>query len=143
MHSELFKTAQRTALIPALPKDVVRTTNRPKVSIKPPRIEMSELLLNFPTYTRGDPSKKLYIKNLAKTVTESDLQSIFPDCADIKLMNPNSRLRGQAFLTFPTEQLATTALDTTIGSILKNKPIVISFGRTTTKKPTATENRNG
>lgn len=133
---------------------------------KPSTITEQELLENripqgqladlpvFKNYTPGLPSNKLYVKNLAKTVTEADLKWIFhlfaitaePDSEiNIKLMQ-SGRMKGQAFITFSyvyeedldrlAEKPAERALRLTNGFILKDKPMVVSFGRAVGERET-------
>lgn len=95
-------------------------------------------LPRFKNYTAGDPSHVLYVKNLAKDVVVDDFYFIFGsffgniDAAKsnlgVKLMQ-EGRMRGQAFLTFPTVELAHNALNVVNGYVFKGKPIVIQFGR--------------
>ncbi|KAL0292932.1 UNVERIFIED_CONTAM: U11/U12 small nuclear ribonucleoprotein [Sesamum radiatum] len=95
-------------------------------------------LSNKQNYTAGDPSPVLYIKNLAKDVVVDDFYFIFGsffgsiDAAksnlSVKLMQ-EGRMRGQAFITFPTVELARNALNMANGYVFKGKPIVIQFGR--------------
>ncbi|XP_042000282.1 U11/U12 small nuclear ribonucleoprotein 65 kDa protein-like isoform X2 [Salvia splendens] len=76
-------------------------------------------LPKFKNYTAGDPTPVLYIKNLAKDVVVDDFYFIFGsffgsiDAAKfnlaVKLMQ-EGRMRGQAFVTFPTVELARNAL---------------------------------
>ncbi|XP_049931685.1 U11/U12 small nuclear ribonucleoprotein 65 kDa protein isoform X2 [Nymphaea colorata] len=73
----------------------------------------------FKNYTPGDPSPVLYIKNLAKDVVADDFYYIFGSFfgsveavksgISIKLMQ-EGRMRGQAFVTFPSIDLAQQAL---------------------------------
>lgn len=104
----------------------------------------------FQNYAAGDPSGKLYIKNLAKQVTEQDLMEIYQlfhdkaaiQAIDVKLMK-TGRMKGQAFVSFlpvdedsPSEakqfaKCIATALSTTNGYILKNKPMVVSYAKNT------------
>ncbi|KAL3622639.1 hypothetical protein CASFOL_034050 [Castilleja foliolosa] len=49
-----------------------------------------------------------------------------------KLHNLEGRMRGQAFLTFPTLELARNALNVVNGYVFKGKPMVIQFGRSPT-----------
>ncbi|XP_055534063.1 uncharacterized protein LOC129723709 [Wyeomyia smithii] len=111
-----------------------------------PADQLNELHV-FKNYTPGVPSNKLYIKNLAKTVTEQDLQRIFyrfqlKDAAreiDIKLMQ-SGRMKGQAFVTFQyayeedldrlKEKPIERAIRLTNGFILKDKPMVVMYGKT-------------
>ncbi|PIN14775.1 Spliceosomal protein snRNP-U1A/U2B [Handroanthus impetiginosus] len=95
-------------------------------------------LPRFKNYTPGDPTPVLYIKNLAKDVVVDDFYFIFgsffgsTDAAksnlSVKLMQ-EGRMRGQAFVTFPTVELARNALNAVNGYVFKGKPIVIQFGR--------------
>ena len=108
------------------------------------RISSQEILQmnQFKKYTRGERTNRLYIKNLAKQVVESDLRFIFNrfapkkglkgegegDELDIRLMQ-EGRMKGQAFVTFPDEMVAEKALDAVHGFVLHEKPMVIQFGR--------------
>ncbi|KAI3446348.1 hypothetical protein Pfo_003013 [Paulownia fortunei] len=95
-------------------------------------------LPRFKNYTAGDPTPVLYVKNLAKDVVVDDFYFIFGsffgsiDAAksslSVKLMQ-EGRMRGQAFVTFPTVELAHNALNVVNGYVFKGKPIVIQFGR--------------
>ncbi|XP_059165684.1 RNA-binding region-containing protein 3-like [Physella acuta] len=100
--------------------------------------EMKELSV-FKRYNEGEPSCRLYIKNLAKTVDEEDLHWVYgryvdwdndieKNIFDIRLMK-EGRMKGQAFVTLPSEKVSVTALKDTNGFILKDKPIVVQFAR--------------
>lgn len=92
----------------------------------------------FKSYKKGIPSPVLYIKNLAKDITQEDLLyvfgAMFPRSENaksrlgIKLMR-EGRMRGQAFVTFPSIDLAQDALNAVHGFLLKGKPMIIQFGR--------------
>ncbi|TVU47216.1 hypothetical protein EJB05_06808 [Eragrostis curvula] len=92
----------------------------------------------FKNYTPGNPASVLYIKNLAKDVSQDDFYYVFGslfksmDAArsglSIKLMQ-EGRMRGQAFVTFPTVELAQRALNLVHGYVFKGKPMIIQFGR--------------
>ncbi|XWS58474.1 hypothetical protein CRYUN_Cryun08bG0037000 [Craigia yunnanensis] len=92
----------------------------------------------FKNYTAGNPSSVLYIKNLAKDVVPEDFYFIFGslfgsiDAAksslSVKLMQ-EGRMRGQAFVTFLSVELAHRALNLVNGYVFKGKPIIIQFGR--------------
>ncbi|XP_064108994.1 RNA-binding region-containing protein 3-like [Macrobrachium nipponense] len=97
----------------------------------------------FKNYHIGEPSPKLYIKNLAKTTSEGDLKFIYGNYVfwhneeeaskfSIRLMK-EGRMKGQAFVTFPSVEAATEALNDTNGYILNDKPMVVAFGKV---KPT-------
>ncbi|XP_059472213.1 RNA-binding region-containing protein 3-like isoform X2 [Neocloeon triangulifer] len=109
---------------------------------------------NLPVYRNyqpGAPSCRLYIKNLAKTTTARELHFIFrafighkpTDEEDNKMFDilhmTEGRMKGQAFVTFPSVSQAQTALQEVNGYILNDKPMVIQFGRskvqTVSEKP--------
>lgn len=85
-------------------------------------------------YSPGTPTSELYVKNIAKTVDESDLMFVFGAVFDSdKKMNESleiqlftsGRMRGQAFLKFPTVELAKKALEKTNAVLMDEKPIVV------------------
>lgn len=113
----------------------------------------------FQNYSPGDISNRLYVKNIAKDVTESDLHAIYDRyldvncegagdvrCIDIRLMT-SGRMKGQAFINFTGPYLncdvdnqvktnlehkyriITKALRETNGLIVKGKPIVVVYGK--------------
>lgn len=113
----------------------------------------------YVNYNAGEISDRLYVKNIAKEVTESDLRAIYNRyleenrggngnvrSIDIRLMT-SGRMKGQAFITFngpylncdvddeSANNLATKyrmiqmALDETNGLILKGKPLVVAYGK--------------
>ncbi|KAK7856748.1 u11/u12 small nuclear ribonucleoprotein 65 kda protein [Quercus suber] len=92
----------------------------------------------FKNYAAGNPASVLYIKNLAKDVIADDFYFIFGslfgsiDAAksglSIKLMQ-EGRMRGQAFVTFPSAEVAHRALNLVNGYVFKGKPMIIQFGR--------------
>lgn len=92
----------------------------------------------FKNYSAGNPALVLYIKNLAKDVAPDDFYYIFGslfgsiDAAKsslgVRLMQ-EGRMRGQAFLTFPSVELAHRALNLVNGFVFKSKPMIIQFGR--------------
>ncbi|KAL1373240.1 hypothetical protein HN51_003229 [Arachis hypogaea] len=92
----------------------------------------------FKNYTTGNPAPVLYIKNLAKDVVGEDFFLIFgclfgsietaKSCLHVKLMQ-EGRMRGQAFLTFPSIELAHQGLNLVNGYVFKGKPMIIQFGR--------------
>lgn len=107
------------------------------------RIPLKDLgvLPVFKDYHPGIPSSRLYIKNIAKTVEKSDLEYIFKryiedaekSLFDIKLMT-EGRMKGQAFITLDSVELAQKAVTETTGFILKDKPLVVVFAKSTQKK---------
>ncbi|WCJ43672.1 RNA-binding region-containing protein 3 [Euphorbia peplus] len=95
-------------------------------------------LPKFKNYTVGNPSSVLYIKNLSKDIVADDFFYIFgslfgsTDAAkvalEVKLMK-EGRMRDQAFVTFPSAELAHQALSLVNGYVFKGKPMIIQFGR--------------
>jgi U11/U12 small nuclear ribonucleoprotein SNRNP65 len=91
-------------------------------------------------YERGQSSQRLYIKNIeTKHVDERVLHSIYDRYQsnsfpiDIRLMR-EGKMKGQAFVTFPNEELALQALNDTNGFILYEKPLIVQFARTAKPK---------
>lgn len=113
----------------------------------------------FQNYLPGEISNRLYIKNIAKDVTEADLRAIYDRYLEmncngqgnirsihIRLMT-SGRMKGQAFITFdgpylncdvdnessnqPSHkyQIIEKALRETNGLILKGKPLVVVYGK--------------
>ncbi|CAI9726866.1 RNA-binding region-containing protein 3 [Octopus vulgaris] len=105
--------------------------------------DMKELSV-FKNYQPGEPSSRLYIKNLSRHVTEDDLWKIFGFYINsknedernmfyIRLMQ-EGRIRGQAFITLPNEKVAKVALEDTNGFVLYNRPMVVQFARSAKQK---------
>ncbi|GAV86168.1 RRM_1 domain-containing protein [Cephalotus follicularis] len=107
------------------------------VSGKLPPEEILSLPM-FKNYAAGNPAPVLYLKNLAKDVVPDDFYFIFGSLFEnidaaksgltVKLMQ-EGRMRGQAFVTFPSVELAQHALNLANGYVFKSKPIIIQFGR--------------
>lgn len=100
--------------------------------------EMCELA-PFKNYTLGVPSCRLYVKNIAKKVTESQLRRLFArftfdsnrqlvDGFHVQLLT-SGRMRGQAFVTYSSVEIAQQALNATNGLWIENKPIVVNYAR--------------
>lgn len=88
----------------------------------------------FKDYETGEPSQILYIKNLSNSVKEEDLVLVFAKYEDpmkqkliYRIMA--GRMRGQAFVTFPSVEMATVALHGTNGIVVKGKPMIVQFGK--------------
>lgn len=103
-----------------------------------------KLLPVFKNYHPGEPSMRLYIKNLAKSVTEQDVKRIYKHYVerlseeelvgfDVRVMQ-EGKMKGQAFVTFPSARIAEKALHETNGFLLKEKPMVVQFARAANKK---------
>lgn len=102
----------------------------------------------FKNYEPGDVASRLYIKNVAKSVTVEDLFRIYGgyidaeseeqrNAFDIRLMK-EGRMKGQAFLTLASESQADRARRDTNGYLLKGKPLVVQFARSAKAKKLAT-----
>ncbi|XP_064597873.1 RNA-binding region-containing protein 3-like [Liolophura sinensis] len=98
----------------------------------------------FRNYQAGEPTTRLYIKNLSKQTTEEDLLYIFgryvdleseevKDMWDIRLMK-EGRMKGQAFITYPSEKPAKRAVRDVNGYILHGRPMVVQFARSAKPK---------
>lgn len=121
-----------------------------------PTITKKELLQNrisyrdmkilpvFKNYHPGQPSMRLYIKNLAKSVSEQDVKRIYRRYTegmtdeevigfDVRVMQ-EGRMKGQGFVTFPSVSIAEMALHETNGYMLKERPMVVQFARVANKK---------
>ena len=90
-------------------------------------------------YEQGEPTPRLYIKNLQKQTSEKDLHYIYgryvnwedeleKNMFDIRLLK-EGRMKGQAFVTLPNDQLAKEALKDTHLFVLHDKPMVVQFAR--------------
>lgn len=94
----------------------------------------------FKNYNAGNPAPVLYIKNLAKDVVTDDFYFVFgtffgdietaKSNLSVKLMQ-EGRMRGQAFVTFPSIDIAHRAMNLVNGFVFKGKPMIIQFGRNT------------
>ncbi|KAM8713080.1 hypothetical protein ACLKA7_013404 [Drosophila subpalustris] len=100
-------------------------------------VEELELLAVYNNYKQGEPSNKLYIKNLDKSVTESQLRAVYAryapaDSLDIKVMQ-QGRMKGQAFVTFQqledTAVVVAKALTETNGLLWQQKPMIVCYGK--------------
>lgn len=105
--------------------------------------EMKDLSV-FKKYETGAQSSRLYIKNLEKHVTEKDLHFVYGRYVDwdseseklaydIRLMQVG-RLKGQAFITLPSEEKAKAALTDSNGFMFNGKPMVVQFSRSAVPK---------
>lgn len=125
------------------------------------RIPFDQLKVHpmYINYKMGEISNRLYVKNIAKEVTETDLRAIYNRyleenyggngnvrSIDVRLMT-SGRMKGQAFITFngpylnfdvddestnnlPNKyRMIETALNETNGLILKGKPLVVAYGK--------------
>lgn len=93
----------------------------------------------FKKYSAGEPTCRLYIKNLTKHTTEQDivnlfgsyidwLQEISYNSFDVRVMK-EGRMKGQAFVSLPNEDCAKKILSDCNGYVINGKPMVIQFAR--------------
>ncbi|XP_053961912.1 uncharacterized protein LOC128865679 isoform X2 [Anastrepha ludens] len=93
----------------------------------------------YKNYQVGAPSNKLYIKNLAKDVSEEDLKQLYAryvaaEHLEVKVMQ-QGRMKGQAFVTFNSlsevdaAAVVSKALAETNGFVLRQKPMVVCYGK--------------
>lgn len=113
------------------------------------RLSLEDVLRlpKFSNYSRGEPTNRLYVKNLHRKVSEGVLRGVFARyllsaeqdrlaeevpsetarmlTVDLKT---KGRLKGQAFVEFPQEDQAERALQGAFGLVLEGKPMVIVRG---------------
>ncbi|ESO94007.1 hypothetical protein LOTGIDRAFT_104984 [Lottia gigantea] len=92
----------------------------------------------FENYHKGVANNVLYIKNIDNKVTEEDLISVFgrfrqDDQPSIQYKLMTGRMRGQAFITFHDTPTAATALEMINGYKLKDKHLIIQYGKPSNK----------
>ena len=104
----------------------------------------------FKRYETGERASRLYLKNLvAKVTSEQDLVNIYgnyidwdseteKNIFDIRLMK-EGRMKGQGFITFPTEEAAEKALNDTNGYVLNGKPMAVQYARSAKAKESTEE----
>ena len=79
-------------------------------------------------------AKRLYVGNLAYSVTEADLREVFTETgtvADVKVVldRESGRPRGFAFVEMSTDEEATKAMGTLNGREIQGRPINVSEAR--------------
>ncbi|KAG7242256.1 hypothetical protein INR49_024036, partial [Caranx melampygus] len=115
-----------------LPSDVVSRKELEKGRLS--KDEMKRMSV-FKNYEPGEPTCRLYVKNIAKQVEEKELKYIYGryinplsederNMFDIVLMK-EGRMKGQAFVGLPSERSAEKALRETNGYVLYDKPLVV------------------
>ncbi|XP_067845876.1 RNA-binding region-containing protein 3 [Heptranchias perlo] len=115
--------------------------------------EEMESMSMFKNYNPGEPTCRLYVKNLSKQAEEKDLKFIFGryvdfssqterNMFDIRLMK-EGRMKGQAFVGLPNEKAAAKALKEVNGFVLNEKPMVVQFARSARPKQDSAESKRG
>ncbi|XP_059149602.1 RNA-binding protein 41-like [Physella acuta] len=107
-----------------------------QVEIENNRLSLDEIkaLDKFQNYSRGEPNRVVYVKNLPNKVKEEDLIALFGRFQSenkpriiFKLLA--GKMKGQAFITFPDEETAEKAIELVNGYKLHEKPVILTFGR--------------
>ncbi|KAM8731481.1 RNA-binding region-containing protein 3 isoform 2-T6 [Acanthopagrus schlegelii] len=133
-----------------LPSDVISRKELEKGRLSRDEIKRMSV---FKNYEPGEPTCRLYVKNIAKQVEEKDLKYIYGryinpsseaerNMFDIVLMK-EGRMKGQAFVGLPSEQSAEKALRETNGYVLYDKPLVVQFARSARPKQDAADTKRG
>ncbi|XP_059183467.1 RNA-binding region-containing protein 3 [Centropristis striata] len=133
-----------------LPSDVISRKELEKGRLSRDEIKRMSV---FKNYEPGEPTCRLYVKNIAKQVEEKDLKYIYGryvdpsseaerNMFDIVLMK-EGRMKGQAFVGLPSEQSAERALRDTNGYVLYDKPLVVQFARSARPKEDNTATKRG
>ncbi|XP_051543231.1 RNA-binding region-containing protein 3 [Myxocyprinus asiaticus] len=107
----------------------------------------------FKNYEPGEPTCRLYVKNIPKQVEEKDLKFIYGRYVDISseeernmfdiVLMKEGRMKGQAFIGLPSERSAEKALKETNGFILHDKPLVVQFARSAKPKQDSADPKKG
>ncbi|KAH8401015.1 hypothetical protein KR009_002437 [Drosophila setifemur] len=117
-----------------LPQNLIPASLKPEKRLS--TAELQDLPV-YKNYRMGEPSNKLYIKNLDKSVDEQQLRDLYSQFTaassplDIKVMQ-QGRMKGQAFVTFlqPIEpDVVAKALSETNGLIWNQKPMIVCYGK--------------
>ncbi|TRY89182.1 hypothetical protein DNTS_015763 [Danionella cerebrum] len=120
-----------------IPSEVIsrRELERGRLS----RDEIKKLSV-FKKYDPGEPTCRLYVKNIARHVEEKDLKFIYGRYIDVSseeernmfdiVLMKEGRMKGQAFIGLPSERSAEKALNETNGFVLKDKPLVVNHALT-------------
>ncbi|CAJ1081875.1 RNA-binding region-containing protein 3 [Xyrichtys novacula] len=133
-----------------LPSDIISRKELEKGRLSKDEIKRMSV---FKNYEPGEPTCRLYVKNIAKQVEEKELKYIYGryidpsseaerNMFDIVLMK-EGRMKGQAFVGLPSEQSAEKALRETNGYVLFDKPLVVQFARSARPKQQTTDSKRG
>ncbi|KAJ0059887.1 hypothetical protein NL108_014578 [Boleophthalmus pectinirostris] len=124
-----------------IPKDVISRRELEKGRLSRDEIKRMSV---FKNYEPGEPTCRLYVKNIAKQVEEKDLKYIYGRYIDLSseaernmfdiVLMKEGRMKGQAFVGLPSEASAQRALRDTNGYVLYDKPLVVQFARSAKPK---------
>ncbi|GFN76651.1 RNA-binding protein 41-like [Plakobranchus ocellatus] len=107
-------------------------------SIEANKLSITEIkqLPKFESYSPGIPNKVLYLKNLSSKTKVMDLMELFGSLQQekqpkilFKLLT--GKMRGQAFITMPDEEVAREAVQLINGYLLHGAPLIVSYGKKT------------
>ncbi|XP_037569229.1 RNA-binding protein 41-like [Dermacentor silvarum] len=107
----------------------------PEHEIAAERLGLEEIrkLPRFQNYSPGSENQVLYLKNLHYKVDIRELMALFcrfdEETCLVKYRLLSGKLRGQAFVTLPSVQAATKALELCNGYVLRGKPVIIEYGK--------------
>ena len=131
-------SAQERKTLPPLP--LVPLADIAKHRLSEEQLRLFDNGRLYRNYERGSPSQRLYIKNVnSKQVDERILHSIYDRYSgqsspvDIRLLR-DGKMKGQAFVSFASIELASRALEETNGFVLYEKPIIVQFARSAQAK---------
>uniref|UniRef100_V9L048 RNA-binding protein 41-like protein n=1 Tax=Callorhinchus milii TaxID=7868 RepID=V9L048_CALMI len=115
-----------TQQVESVPEEEIRRNKLSEEEIR--------MIPRFSSYNPGQPSRVLYLKNLNPKATLEDLFSLFVsfqerDGPQLHFRLLTGRMKGQAFITFPSVEMATEALTLVNGYNLMGKPIIIEYGQ--------------
>eukprot|EP01114_Cavostelium_apophysatum_P022750 TRINITY_DN8337_c0_g1_i1.p1 TRINITY_DN8337_c0_g1~~TRINITY_DN8337_c0_g1_i1.p1 ORF type:complete len:404 (-),score=104.73 TRINITY_DN8337_c0_g1_i1:699-1910(-) len=131
-----LKEQQAPEALPAPTRNIIQLDQI--LANRMPMAELMELpLFKDNSFDAGTPSNKLFIKNLGKNVLKSDLEFIFGRYFEtdedmrkgLEVDIKGGRMKGVAFVTFPTVEQAKRAQSEVSGYVLHEKPLIILFGK--------------
>uniref|UniRef100_A0A8C7Q4D7 RNA-binding region-containing protein 3 n=1 Tax=Oncorhynchus mykiss TaxID=8022 RepID=A0A8C7Q4D7_ONCMY len=133
-----------------VPSDVISRKELDKGRLSRDEIKRMSVYKN---YEPGEPTSRLYVKNIAKSVEEKDLKYIYGRYIDVSseaernmfdiVLMREGRMKGQAFVGLPSERSAEKALRDTNGYVLYDKPLVVSFARSARPKADTPDPKKG
>lgn len=133
-----------------VPSDVISRKELDKGRLSRDEIKRMSVYKN---YEPGEPTSRLYVKNIAKSVEEKDLKYIYGRYIDVSseaernmfdiVLMKEGRMKGQAFVGLPSERSAEKALRDTNGYVLYDKPLVVSFARSARPKADTLDPKKG
>ncbi len=140
-HPDLVKVSPNKRIKIVIPNSLTAKNHVAKskdelklLQIQPENYGSFKVLRNYKG-RRNPPSNRLYLKNLDKKCEKTDLVDLFlsfvQNLGDLRIQtfDPKGKMRGQAFVTFPTISSAKEALEHCNMILLNEKPLVIDFAK--------------